>query len=135
MNEQNNYPLTLEHVKHYLATKQEDEPVGLCLNSMACLLTETLNFTYPNVKAWRVDVGTYSNSEMAGSINLERDVDYLRKAFDFIYVGIGSGFSVPVTKVQIRERLEHLATKPEWVYGENQMPFAVSDLFPEEQSA
>lgn len=97
--EQNNYPLTLEHVKRYLATKQDDEPIGLCLNSMACLLTETLNYVYPDAKPWRVDVGSYCAHDMARGIDMDSDVRRVALLFDH---GNACKFSEPITKKQFR---------------------------------
>lgn len=123
MDEQNNYPLTLEHVKRYLATKQDDEPVGLCLNSMACLLTETLNYVYPEMKPWRVDIGSYSAHDMARSIYLDDDQDRsIRHVASIFDHGNTCKFSEPITKKMFRAMVL-----------DSRRPFALSELFPEEQ--
>lgn len=96
------YPLTLEHVKQFLATKQDNEPLGICRNSMYCLLSETLNWLYPEKKPWRVDISQYSSPNVRGSLNLTQDLNRLRIAFD-LYDTYRSTRCDPISKASFRE--------------------------------
>jgi len=118
------YPLTLEHVKAYLATKGEDESLGLCHNAMGCLLANVLNWQYPQAAPWRVDVGSYA-AVGASHIETARPLEYLRAVFD-IWTPRRS-----LTKGQLRARLHGLAACQDGLPEEQRMPFVVSDLFPE----
>lgn len=121
------YLLTLDHVRQFLATKGDNDPLGICHNSMYCLLSETLNWLYPDVAPWRVDMGSYSSAG-ADAINLDRQLGWLRMAFDadhFDLIMCLRGGERIVTKARLKARLEKIAAK---------LPFAVTDLFPEENS-
>ena len=131
------YSLTLNDVSRFLATKQDDDELGICGHAKHCLLTETLNWLYPEQAPWRVDLGTY---DYAGAnpfdlgrkvLRLDLKLNTLRRAFDAVH-----NYAYPrkslVTKRQLRAHLEYLesgAASPI-----DQIPFAVAELFPEQKN-
>lgn len=116
MNE-NRYPLTLAHVRDYLATKGEDESLGLCYNAQACLLANVLTWLYPQAAPWRVDIGSYAARGVFSS-DTPAEVEFLRAAFD-AWTPVRS-----LTKRQLRARLVEAGEA-------RRMPFAVTELFGE----
>ncbi len=123
----NEYPITLNDVKRFLATKREDEELDRCGNAKHCLLTDTLNWLYPLQQPWRVDIGSYTYSRSDERFYLTRPLDFLRTAFDHA----DSQFNAPVTKRQLRQYLIWLSTQQEYVTEPAKMPFTVEDLFDE----
>lgn len=120
------YPLTLEHVKQYLITKQDNESVGTCYNSLCCLLTKTLDYTYPEQSPWRVDINRYSAPGI-GPFDLTSPLSRLLLIFD----RQSPRWGIDVSKGQFRR---YLATKNiEW-FEREEAPFSFSDLFEEEQN-
>src|SRR5712691_216098 len=117
----NEYPLTLEHVKAFLATKQDDDVIGVCFNSMYCLLSETLNWLYPEKLPWRVDIGSY-DSRGLGMIpppRLDERLDFLRRIFDSSRATLQDR---TVTKAHLRKYL---------VFSGKMTELTVADLFEE----
>jgi hypothetical protein len=115
------YPLTLEHVKQYLATKQDNESVGVCYNSLCCLLTKTLDYIYPEQAPWRVDINQYSTPRV-GSFDLTIPLRRLELIFDHQ----SPKWGIEVSKGQWRRYLAKKEIKwPE----EEEAPFTFSDLF------
>ncbi len=117
MEDKGKYPLTLEHVKQYLATKQDCELVGACYNALWCLLTETLNYHYSEQKPWRVDVNKYSSPGIDG-IDLSEPLMHLLLTFDHQSHRWGKDIS----KSQFRRYLTHYLK-------DHEAPFTLSDLF------
>lgn len=128
MNEQ--YPLTLEHVKQFLATKQDNDPLGTCGSSMYCLLSETLNWLYPEKRTWRVDITDYSSPDIQRSFNLTQDLLRLRMAFD-LYDSYRSSKNNPISKASFRAYLSEYWTSER--DGELDLPFLPSTLFEDEK--
>jgi len=124
------YPLTLEHVKQFLATKKDSEPLGVCRNSMYCLLSETLNWLYPEKKPWRVDISQYSSPHTQGGLNLTQHLLRLRLAFD-LYDHYRSGKHDPISKASFREYLLEYWEQPHGRMEDMELPFLPSTLFEE----
>lgn len=112
------FPLTLGHVREYLATKGDEDSLGAGCNSMYCLLSETLAQLYPGL-TWRVDVRSYSYSGGLLDMPLAEQVDDLRMVFDEL--------QGQVTKARLREYLMEKEADPFLT-----LSFKVSDLFGEE---
>ncbi len=119
------YPLTLDHVRQFLATKRDDEELGYCGNAMHCLLSNTLDWLYPQQIPWRVDLGAYMSMRVPDTLRLTHPLDFLRTAFDYSRQNFGE----IVTKRQLREYLEWLSTQQDHVTPSAKMPFTVEDLF------
>lgn len=126
MEDKEEYQLTLEHVKEYLAIKKDDEVIGACNNAMHCLLSETLNYHYPQHRPWRVDTFSFM-APLVPKTNLDTSIFSLRRAFDDTR---SHWDNKEVTKDQLRERLESLATQREDI-AYYKMHFAPSELFEE----
>lgn len=65
------YPLTLDHVGQYLATKGEDDIVGIMTDPSGCLLAQTLNWLYPDkveVTRWQVSTHFYQRTATFGCV-------------------------------------------------------------------
>lgn len=93
------FPLTIEDVRAFLATKGNSDIVGYPVNAMFCLLANTLNWRYPDC-AWRVDLNQYSN--VSGyRRRFSDDLEILRRAFDF-----GIHLNDPITKGDLRQHEE-----------------------------
>src|SRR5580765_566961 len=119
------YPLTIANVKQFLATKKDDDIIGACWNSMFCLLSETLNWLYPEKKPWRVDLSGYSAPDVQ-EIALNDELYFLRCAFDLI----DSRSRGPITKERLRRHLKYMEMESEGSSEELlQMPLKASDLF------
>jgi hypothetical protein len=126
--EQEKYPLTLEHIKRFLATKQDKDTLGMCHRATYCLLSETLQWLYPG-QDWRVDIGIYIGRPHNGytAPRLDMQVDFLRRSFDFCTFSRKTFATKADLKIYLEWREEH----PD---EDDPMPFAVTDLFPEEQT-
>lgn len=125
--EQEKYPLTLEHVKRFLATKQDKDTLGMCYRATYCLLSETLQWLYPG-HDWRVDINRYSESLHNGYTSpcLDNQMSFLRRAFDFCTFSRKTF----ATKADLRAYLEWREANPD---KDDPMPFAISDLFEEKE--
>lgn len=123
MKDKDKYPLTLDHVKQYLATKQDRELVGACGKATWCLLSETLNYIYPEHAPWRVDIGDYA-APLIDRIRLPEPLERLRLIFDYETIPT---WKIEVTKTQLRECLAIKTSQ----WTEEEAPFTFSDLFEE----
>lgn len=127
MSMEEKYPLTLEHVKQFLATKRDNDTLGMCHRATYCLLSETLQWLYPG-QDWRVDINRYSGRLHDGYIapRLDEQVSFLRRAFDFCTFSRKTF----ATKADLRAYLEWREANPD---ENDPMPFAVSDVFGEKE--
>lgn len=101
------YPLTLEHVKQYIATKQDDDELGICGNAFHCLLAETLNWLYPEIAPWRVDMNDYGAARGIGIYKLSRAMICVQVAFDNYDTGqdFHRRFNISLSKATFRDFL------------------------------
>lgn len=128
--DQEEYPLTIEHVKQFLATKGDHDSLGYCYCATNCLLSYTLDWLYPERKHWRVDLCDYSSARHGIYDGLLDPACYfLRCAFD--RCGGGLEGNPEVTKTRMRAYLESIVMDKEDRIGETEIPFDVDDLFGE----
>jgi hypothetical protein len=123
MDDAEHYPLTLDHVKQYLATRHDTDPIGICGNAMWCLLSETLNHHYPQHRPWRVDQYSYG-APGTSRFDLDASILILRKVFD-----MQRSDSALTTKAYFRHFLIQEYNNIKEVLEIDELPFRLSELF------
>ena len=123
MSDKEQYPLTLDHVRRYLATRRDTDPIGICRNAMWCLLSETLNYHYPLQRPWRVDQYSYGGPGTP-RLDLDASILPLRKVFDLQWSD-----RAPTTKAYFRDFLIKEHDNIILALEQATMPFLISELF------
>lgn len=101
------YTITVEDIKAYLSTKQDDERVGVTVEGDRCLAANTLKHKYPGVY---VGVAWYNTGSQIGDtfIDFPEDVTMVANTFDSMQRPEDSDIGTPITKAELRERLPEL---------------------------
>lgn len=107
--ETNTYTISLEDIRAYLATKQDDETVGVTIEGDVCLAANTLKHKYPGADvgvAW-YNAGARINDTF---IKFPEDVTQVANTFDNMERREDYRDGTPITKAQLRERMPELFT-------------------------
>lgn len=106
------YPLTLGHIGQYLATRGDQDVVGVMVDPSGCLLARTLNWLYPDasgISHWKVGGGGYVRETISGrctdSFPFTPELRQLVQIFDHVR-DVREGLLV--TKAQLHEHLVFL---------------------------
>lgn len=101
------YSISIQDIKDYLATKQDDETVGVTIEGDKCLAASTLKWKYPGVEvgvAW-YNTGARIDTEF---INFPKDVQSVANTFDSMERPEDEKNGTSITKAKLRESIPEL---------------------------
>jgi len=101
------YSISMFDIRVYLATKQDDETVGVTVEGDMCLAANTLKWKYPGVP---VGVAWYNTGARIGEtfIKFPEDVTSVANTFDGMEKSEDSRNGTAITKAELRERIPEL---------------------------
>lgn len=95
------HEITMQDIHGYLATKQDEEVIGHCMNASACLAHNTLTWKYQLEDTGVEALCSYAFVTGAGMVDFPRDVEEAVRIFDTLKTS-----DSPVTKAEFVAAME-----------------------------